>query len=125
MIKCEYCQAEFMPPAGSSLSNCPFCGKPLVKPAVKKCKTFAQTLEVIAAAHGTEILHDERLARLFTDYMPAGKSELHFLRSAFECGVPEKLAAACGRPGNEQQLAMKRCTKLLTDINMAPTIAED
>ena len=125
MIKCEYCQAEFMPPQGKSLSSCPFCAKPLAKPTVKKCKTFAQTLEVIANAHGTEVLHDERLARLFTDYMPTGKSELHFLRNAFECGIPEKLAAASGKPGGEQQLAMKRCVKLLTDINMAPNIAEE
>ena len=124
-MKCQSCKAEFAPPAGSSLSNCPFCGKPLVKPAPQKNKTFAETLGLIAVEQGENVLQDERLMRLFTDYMPAGKGELHFLRSAFECGVPQKLAAACGKPGEEQQIVMARCVKQLVDINIAEKIAED
>lgn len=124
-MKCQSCQAEFAPPPGKSLSNCPFCGNPLVKPVSKKGKTFAETLGLIAEEQGDSILQDERVMRLFTDYMPAGKGELHFLRSAFECSVPQKLAAACGKPVEEQQVVMARCVKQLTEINVAEKIAED
>jgi uncharacterized protein YegL len=116
-MKCPGCKAEFTPPPGKSVANCPFCAEPLIKSATdQKCEALAEALASIKGSYGADmLLNRERLVAFLCDYLPKGKIERSILANAFNQGVPAKLAAAKAESAQEQGIVMSRCIQTLKD----------
>jgi polysaccharide deacetylase 2 family uncharacterized protein YibQ len=116
-MKCPHCTGEFSAPPGTSVSNCPFCQKPLIEPTVKKnCETLTEVLAFIAESYGADILlNGEKLVAFTADYLPKGKAERHFVRNMFAVSIPAKMKDAMAKDATEQRIMMSRFVQTMVD----------
>jgi hypothetical protein len=116
-MKCPHCTGEFSAPPGTSVSNCPFCQKPLIEPTVKKdCENLAEVLAFVSASYGNDaLLKGEMLVAFMGDYLPKGKAERNFIRNMFIVNIPAKMKDALAKDAAEQQIMMSRFVQTMVD----------
>ena len=70
-MKCNNCKAEWTPPKGVSISNCPFCGKPIfeVKDSDKNSEPH-EILQKIVQQYDRKKSGDTLLKGMLSDLMP-------------------------------------------------------
>ena len=127
-MKCPKCKAEFTPPAGTSLANCPLCEEVLLRPAdLQRCETMPEALESLSVTYGREILlNQQRLRAFLQDLLPGGKLERVILNNIFSAGIAGKIDAACGKsPQEQQQLAVRFTNQLREDYGTAEEAGAD
>ena len=126
-MKCPSCKGEFTPPANQSIANCPFCGEPLIKPAVtKKCGSLAEAFAFVKENFGEDLLlHGQRLTAMLADLMPQAKRERAILKNAFIMDIPRKLDGAKGKDTNDRMMLMSRAVQILeTQHGIAGSVSE-
>jgi len=91
------------------------------------CKTLSEALATIENQFGKNALqNDSRLLAYLTDFLPDQKATRKILESAFSIGISKKIAAACGKSLDEQQLVLSRCvTQLQGDFGFKKELIED
>jgi uncharacterized protein (TIGR02145 family) len=92
-MNCSKCKAEWTPPVGPTITNCPFCGEALVAATfASKEAALHEMLHSIVQQFGREILGETRLRGLISDLMPnTEKKYLRILKQAVDDGVGTKL----------------------------------
>jgi uncharacterized protein (TIGR02145 family) len=92
-MNCSKCKAEWTPPAGRTITQCPFCGEALVVTTfTNKESALHEMLRSIVQQFGREILGETRLRGLISDLMPnSEKKYLRILKQAVDDGVGTKL----------------------------------
>ena len=112
-MKCIHCESEWNvnPGLSKSITNCPFCGKPLL-PEKKKFDTVEDVLVEINRRFGVNILTDEtKLVAYFSDLAPQLSKQRRILGYFVECGGPKKLVAVMSSSQNEQTICIKQIVK--------------
>lgn len=70
-MNCTICKAEWTPPEGVTITNCPFCGKSLIKlNEISKDGEPHQILFQIVRQFGRPIIGETRLKGIIADFMP-------------------------------------------------------
>jgi uncharacterized protein (TIGR02145 family) len=92
-MNCTKCKAEWKPPAGKTITNCPFCGEVIFAATLAgKDAALHEMLRSIVLQFGREILGQARLIGLLTDFKPdTERKYLNILRQAVNEGVGSKL----------------------------------
>jgi uncharacterized protein (TIGR02145 family) len=92
-MNCSKCKAEWTPPVGRTITQCPFCGEALVVTAfASKEAALHEMLHSIVQQFGREILGETRLRGLISDLMPnTEKKYLRILKQAVDDRVGTKL----------------------------------
>jgi uncharacterized protein (TIGR02145 family) len=103
-VNCIKCKAEWKPPAGRTITNCPFCGEVLIAATFAgKDAALHEMLHSIVQQYGQGILGEARLRGLLADLMPnAERRHLRLARQVVDDGVGAKLLEMKG-----DQLAVK------------------
>jgi uncharacterized protein (TIGR02145 family) len=92
-VNCTKCKAEWTPPAGRTITNCPFCGEAIFAATFAgKDGALHEMLHSIVQQYGQEILGEARLRGLLADLMPnAERRHLRLVRQVVDDGVGAKL----------------------------------
>jgi uncharacterized protein (TIGR02145 family) len=92
-MNCYKCKAEWTPPAGRTITNCPFCGEALIVATLAgKDAALHEVLHGIVQQFGREILGQARLIGLLADFKPdTERKYLTILRQTVNDGVGSKL----------------------------------
>jgi uncharacterized protein (TIGR02145 family) len=92
-MNCSKCKAEWTPPAGRTITHCPFCGEALVATTfANKESALHEMLRSIVQQFGREILGEARLIGLLADFKPdTERKHLHILRQAVSDSIAPKL----------------------------------
>jgi uncharacterized protein (TIGR02145 family) len=92
-MNCSNCKAEWTPPAGRTITNCPFCGESIFPATFAgKDSVLHEMLHSIVQQFGREILGQARLIGLLADFKPdTERKYLTILRQAMNDGVGSKL----------------------------------
>jgi uncharacterized protein (TIGR02145 family) len=92
-VNCTKCKAEWTPPAGRTITNCPFCGEAIYAATLAgKDSALHEMLHSIVQQFGREILGEARLRGWISDLMPnAEKKHLRILKQAVDDGIGAKL----------------------------------
>ena len=92
-MNCTNCKAEWTPPIGVSISECPFCGKPLFE--MRNTDKNAEPHEILRSIiqhYGISILNEIRLKGMLSDLMPhVEKKYQRVFKQALEDKVGSKL----------------------------------
>jgi uncharacterized protein (TIGR02145 family) len=88
-MNCSNCKAEWTPPAGRTITNCPFCGEALIVATLAgKDAALHEVLHGIVQQFGREILGQARLIGLLADFKPdTERKYLTILRQTVNDGV--------------------------------------
>jgi uncharacterized protein (TIGR02145 family) len=92
-VNCTKCKAEWTPPAGRTITNCPYCGEVIFAATLSgKDVALHEMLHSIVEQFGREILGETRLRGWISDLMPyAEKKHLRILKQAVNDGIGAKL----------------------------------
>jgi hypothetical protein len=118
-MKCISCKGEWTPPPGITVTECPFCKKP-VEPA-KTPKTYDNAKDAlcfIAQSYGVEALLTKSL---FSDIAPMLTDERELIKMFRDKGSLEVLQDALKSPLSEQSVSIKRAiAKLPSYLQNSP-----
>ncbi|MBW6533914.1 MAG: hypothetical protein K0B11_02800 [Mariniphaga sp.] len=92
-MKCNNCKAEWTPPPGVSIVNCPFCGKPIIGPTkTTKDDEPHEVLLKIVHQFNVKILGETKLKGILSDLMPNVEKKYHrIIRQALDDRIGLKL----------------------------------
>jgi len=97
-VNCTKCKAEWKPPAGRTITNCPFCGEALIAATYAGNETaLHEMLRSIVQQFGREILGETRLRGWISDLIPnAEKKHLRIFKQAVNDKIGVKLLQVTG-----------------------------
>lgn len=109
-MRCNHCGSEWnvSPGLSMSITNCPFCGKPLL-PEKKKLETIEDVLVAINNQFGISVLTDgTKLLAYFSDMAPQLSRQRRILGYFVECDGPKKIFSALNSSDDEQSVCIKQ-----------------
>ena len=120
-MKCIKCKGEWTPPAGITVTECPFCKESFAP--TKTPKTYdnvRDALGFIVDNYGAEALLTKNL---FSDIAPTLRDERELIKMFKEKGALEVLNGALNSPPSEHDLALKRAVaKLPAYLQNSPEV---
>ena len=122
------CGGEWTPPPGKSVTVCPFCGEPVAsekKPA-QSFDNVADTLSFIVEQYSADTLLSGKVYSYFADLTYNQlRDETDLIKQLCEKGALDCLKAAIGKPGSEQENAIKRAlSKLPKYLQDSPAVED-
>jgi hypothetical protein len=122
------CGGEWTPPAGKSITVCPFCGEPVAaeKKMVQSFDNVIGTLTYIKDTYGVDALLGKKVYTFFDDLtLNQLRDEKDLTKTLCEKGALDCLKAAIGQPDTEHGKAIKRAiARLPKYLQDAPAVAE-
>ncbi|MDD4395923.1 MAG: hypothetical protein PHQ33_08560, partial [Bacteroidales bacterium] len=103
-MNCQHCQAQWTPPPTMSVSNCPFCGKPLVDIATLGNHAKPEIiLRQVVERFDVAILSEKRLSAILKDLMPHVEQKYkRIFTQAVSDGVGQKLYELQNQPETQR-----------------------
>lgn len=120
-MKCINCKGEWSPPVGITLTECPFCKKPLGPTKTQKTYDSAKdALRFIIQTYGSEAL---LVKNLFSDIAPNLSDERELIKMFREKGSLDILKDALNASASDQGIALKRAIgKLPSYLQNSPEV---
>ena len=128
-MKCFYCGQTLDDVAvfSKSVTECPYCHKPVVRLDSSGEKTFSSILTLIVQTNGIELLEDgKKLTAFFSDYAPSMSREKRLLRLLSECkGNAILLNAVPKGPASVYVGVEQLVNKLTSEYSLAENAARE
>jgi hypothetical protein len=118
-MKCEKCKGEWAPPPGITITECPFCKKPIESTKTPKMYDNAKdALCFIMQSYGAEALLTKSV---FSDIAPTLTDERELIKMFRDKGALEVLKSALDSSSSEQGIVIKRAiAKLPSYLQSSP-----